>query len=395
MNLKGKRLLLQGASRGNLGLIKTAKSEGVHVIMTGLGGDFPCNSYADKFCYADISDPEAVLRVGMDNKVDGAIICCSDTGLQGVGRCNDQLHLKGITEKAALMSSNKYLMKEKLTNAGVRTARFSKVTHMEDLQNAVAEIGYPLIIKAVDLQGSRGIEIVRDIQDLEKSFSEVMALTRQPYCIVEQFIQGKEFGAQAFVYNGDVLFVLPHGDETFMGKTAVPVGHYMPYEMSSALLSDCQLQVRKAIEALGFDNCAVNVDFIEKDGLPYIIELTGRVGANCLPELTSNYFGINYYEMILQTALGGDPRPIFAVRKEPAATLARMVKSSQTGLVQSISLPNVADVDIHMFIHKGSQVRSFTNCNDAVGEVIVKGNTLEECEKKIGQIMDQIKIEVI
>lgn len=37
-DFKGKKLLLQGASRGNLGLIKTAKAHGVYVVMTGLGG---------------------------------------------------------------------------------------------------------------------------------------------------------------------------------------------------------------------------------------------------------------------------------------------------------------------------------------------------------------------
>ena len=114
MDLKGKKLLLQGASRGNLGFVKTAKQHGVNIIMTGLGGDFPCNPYADKFCKADISDPDAVLKVAQEEKVDGAIICCSDTGLQAVGRCNDVLGLAGITEKAATESANKLLMKEKL-----------------------------------------------------------------------------------------------------------------------------------------------------------------------------------------------------------------------------------------------------------------------------------------
>ena len=81
MNVSGKKLLLQGASRGNLGFIKTAKQHGVYIVMTGMGGDFPCNPYADKFCYADISDPDAVLKVAQQEHVDGAIICCSDTGL--------------------------------------------------------------------------------------------------------------------------------------------------------------------------------------------------------------------------------------------------------------------------------------------------------------------------
>lgn len=390
--LTNKRLLLQGASRGNLGLIKTAKQHGVYVVMTGLGGDFPCNPYADKFCYADISNPDAVLKVALDEKVDGAIICCSDTGLKAVGRCNDTMGLTGLSEKSADESSNKFLMKERLVDADVRTAQFCRVHNKEELSNAVESIGFPVIIKAVDLQGSRGINIVKDTSTLLSAFHDTMSLTKKDFCIVEEFIVGTEFGAQSFIYNGEVLFVLPHGDETIMCKTAVPIGHYMPYPISEELYHDTCLQVKKAIKALNFNNCAVNVDLIEKDGKAYIIELTGRVGANCLPELTSNYFGINYYEMILATCLGESPLPYFENRKQPCTTLARMIRSDKTGIVKSAVVPEMEDVQIHMFIHEGSEVRAFTNCNDAIGEVIVKGDTLEACEKKIVEFMNNIKI---
>ncbi len=389
------KILVQGAGRGNLGLIKTAIAHDVFTIVTGMGGDYPCIPLADVNCYADISDPEAVLKVAKEQKVDGVIICCSDTGLRAVGRCNDVLHLTGISEEAAIVSSNKFLMKEKLQANGVRTAAFFKVSTEEELQHAVQNIGFPVIIKATDLQGSRGIAIVRDEETLLSSFHDVMSLTRQSYCIVEEFLEGKEYGAQSFVYDNEVLFVLPHGDETIMCKTAVPIGHYMPYEMDASLYEDTCNQVKSAIKALGLNNCAVNVDLIEKDGKAYIIELTGRVGANCLPELVSNYFGINYYEMILRTALGYSPMPIFETRREPCATLARMIRSDRTGVVDFISVPEIENAEIHLFVHQGSEVRAFTNSNDAIGEAIVSASSLSSCEKIMQEVIRNIKIDLL
>jgi len=394
-SIKGKSLLVQGAGRSNLGLVKTAKQLGVKTVITGMGGDYPCTPLADVNCYADISDPEAVLKVAKEQKVDGVIICCSDTGLRAVGRCNDVLHLTGISEEAAIVSSNKFLMKEKLQANGVRTAAFFKVSTEEELQHAVQNIGFPVIIKATDLQGSRGIAIVRKEETLLSSFHEVMSLTRQSYCIVEEFLEGKEYGAQSFVYNNEVLFVLPHGDETIMCKTAVPVGHYMPYEMDAALYGDTCKQVKNAIKALGLNNCAVNVDLIEKDGKAYIIELTGRVGANCLPELVSNYFGINYYEMILRTALGNSPLTVFEQRKAPCATLARMLRSEKSGVIKSIRVPSKNNLEIRLFIDEGAAIRAFSNSNDAIGEIIVKGASMEECEKMINDVIGLIHIEII
>ena len=301
--------------------------------------------------------------------------------------------LAGITERAAVVSANKFLMKEALMSAGVRTAKYIKVCQATELEMAIKNIGFPMIVKATDLQGSRGISIVHEKSQLLKAYQDTMSLTKKDYCIIEQFIEGREYGAQAFVYHDEILFVLPHGDETIMCKTAVPVGHYMPYEISEELYADTQKQVTNAIMALGINNCAVNVDLIEKDGKAYIIELTGRVGANSLPELTSNYWGINYYEMILAACLGENPKEVFNQHKEPSTTMARMIKSERSGICKSVSYKEENDVQIHLFIHKGSEVRVFTNSNDAVGEIIVRGQNMDACEKLLNSARSKVIIE--
>lgn len=91
----------------------------------------------------------------------------------------------------------------------------------------------------------------------------------------------------------EVLFVMPHGDETYMSHTAVPVGHYVPLDCDEDVYKQTEIAVKSAIKALGLNNCAVNVDLILRDNKVYVIELTGRVGANCLPELVEINFGIS------------------------------------------------------------------------------------------------------
>lgn len=393
MSVNGKKLLIQGAGRGHLGLVKTAKSMGVYTIVTGMGDNYPCIPLADKNSFADIANPEAILEVAIREKVDGIVICCSDTGLRAVGRCCDVLNLVGIREESANYSSNKLLMKEKLVENRVQTALYYKIFNIGDLQAVVNMLCYPVIIKAIDLQGSRGIYIVKKQEELALAFESVMAQTKKDYCIVEEFIEGREFGAQAFVYENEILFILPHGDDTIMCQTAVPVGHYMPYEMNEILYQDVIKQATNAIHALGLNNCAVNIDFIERDNRAYVIELTGRAGANCLPELTSNYLGINYYEMIILMALGENPKELFVQKKkEPLATMAKMLFSQKSGIIKEIKIPQIEDGIVNLFVGKDDVVRSFTNSNDAIGEIIVKGKTLKECQVKIDEVESQIVI---
>lgn len=284
-------------------------------------------------------------------------------------------------------------MKEKLVANGVRTARFMNIHSKAELNDAVKSLEFPVIVKATDLQGSRGICIVREEDKLKSAYEEVMSLTHKDFCIVEEFIEGTEFGAQAFVYKGEVLFVLPHGDETVMCKTAVPVGHYMPYAMSDALAADVDLQARKAIAALGLDNCAVNIDFISSDDQAYIIELTGRGGANGLTDITGEYFGINYYKMMVVTALGGDPREIFSKKlSTPRASVSKMLTSDRSGIAKSVSIPTLPDTEITMFVQAGDEIRAFTNSNDDTGQIVVSGVDLDECNSKIEEAMNLIKI---
>lgn len=389
-----KKLLINGAGRGNLGLIKAAKKLGAYTIVTGQAG--PCLALADK-TYPEVhpGHPEEVLVVAKKEQIDGAAITCNDMGLESVGRCCDVLHLHGLSEEVAKCAANKLLMKEKLVNAGVRTAKFKLIYTLNELQKASAELEFPVIVKATDLQGSRGICIVRDAGKLQVAYNEVMSLTHKDFCIVEEFIEGSEFGAQAFVYQGDVLFVLPHGDETMMCKTAVPVGHFMPYAMSELLAADVDLQARKAITALGLDNCAVNIDFISRGENAYIIELTGRGGANGLTDITGKYYGIDYYEMMVVTALGGDPRTVFERRfAAPRASISKMLTSEKSGIVKNLMVPSLHDTEITMFVGAGDEVRSFTNSNDDIGQIVVWGKDLEECNRTLDQAISSIKVEL-
>ena len=389
-----KRLLINGAGRGNLGLMKAAKKLGVYTVVTGQAG--PCLALAEK-TYPEVhpGHPDEVLRVAEAEHVDGAAITCNDMGLESVGRCCDVLQLQGIKEEVAKCAANKLFMKEKLVNAGVRTAKFRLIHIFGELQEAVSELEFPVIVKATDLQGSRGICIVKEAPSLNSAFQEVMSLTHKDFCIVEEFIEGEEFGAQSFVYNGEVLFVLPHGDETVMCKTAVPVGHYVPYEMNVRLSEDVELQARNAIAALGLDNCAVNIDFIAKEDKAYIIELTGRGGANGLTDIVGEYYGIDYYEMMVVMALGGDPRVVFEKRlKTPRAAISKMLTSQLSGTVKNLSIPTLPDTEITMFIETGSEVCAFTNSNDDIGQVVVSGENLAECQSKIEEAVSTISVEL-
>lgn len=398
MEFNEKRLMILGAGRGQVSLIKTAKAMGMTTIVGTLpNNNLPGISLADEVCYMDISNPEEVLYKAKDCNLDGITTCCLDTGVNSVGMVSEHLGLYGLSEYSARLCSNKLNMKTILIDNGVNTAKFFKIENIDELNIALDNLNLPVIIKATDLQGSRGIYISRTREEAVKGFELSIEETKKDYCIVEEYIEGWEFGAQSFVYNGEILFVLPHGDNTFMSHTAVPVGHYVPLDCKEELISQAINQSKLAINALGLNNCAVNIDLIAKDGVIYVIELTGRVGANCLPELVSINYGINYYEMIAALAIGENPRQIFENKAiEQQAGLAKMIISEEkSGILKNISYEGVNDPDIFeitFFKEIGDEIHKFENSNDCIGQIIVKGIDMEACEQKVKEVLSNIKI---
>lgn len=389
-----KKLMIMGAGIYQVPLIKKAKEMGIYTIAVSIPGNYPGFALADKVIYENTVDYERILEVAKEEQIDGIVTAGTDVAVITIGKVCDELGLPGISFEAAKISSNKILMKRKYEEYGVRTARFREIGLDEDFKEKIADLNFPLIFKAVDSSGSRGITRVNSEAECEDALKAVKSVTRTDHYIVEEFIEGKEFGAQAFVQNGKLKFALPHGDYVFQGDTGVPIGHFAPYELSEEVIADAEEQLEKAIQAMGLNNCAINADFILKDDKTYVLELGGRSGATCLAELVSIYYGFDYYEKLIRAALGED---VEFPQDQAVPNASMLLRSDRDGVIRSITNSNVEDPDICeiQFDYKvGDEVKKFHVGPHRIGHVITKGETLEKAVEKLQEAMNHIEIVV-
>ena len=389
-----KKLMIMGAGIYQVPLIETARKMGIYTIAVSIPGNYPGFAIADEVCHINTVDYDAVLKVAREKEIDGIVTAGTDVAVITIGKVCDAMGLKGISFEGAMNAVDKMLMKNCYEEAGIRTARFRKVGFDQDAVEAIRDFEYPLIVKTVDSSGSRGITRVNEEADLDEAIASARAVTRKDYYIIEEFIEGMEFGAQAFIYDGELKFVLPHGDYVFMGDTGVPVGHYAPFELTPEQLEDVYLQTEKAARAMKMDNCAINADFIMKDGKTYVLELGGRSGATCLAELVSIYYGFDYYEKIIQAALGEEPDfPLTG----SVPNASKLLMSDRDGVIKSIVDNNHNDPDIYevMFDYTvGDQVHKFKVGPHRIGHVITKGATLDEAVRTLDRALSNIIITV-
>lgn len=390
-----RKIMVVGAGRGQVGLIKAAKDLGYSTAVVSIPGNYPGFELADEVFHIDIKDPEAVAEKAKEIGIDGIVTACMDAGLSAVGQTCDEMGLCGISRKVAEISANKLLMKDKFIEEGVQTAAYVKVSNKDSLVKETDKLNMPLITKAVDLGGSRGINVVLEEDELADCFRRTMEATSKDYCIVEEYIDGYECSATAMMADGEILFVLPTGDVRYGENEEFPIGHYVPFESDGDIDRQIVEQVALAAKAIGLDNCAVNADLMIKDGKVYIIELTGRLGANCIPELTSTYYGVDIHKVIVETAVGNfeSVRELVKDMTDKIPCLGQMIISETDGLLESMELPDSSEeniVQIWPFVKAGEQIHKYANPKDCLGQIVVKGKSVEECRTAMDKVMKKI-----
>lgn len=391
-----KKVLILGAGVYQTPLIKKAKQMGLYTIVASIPGNYPGFKEADKILYIDTTNKEDILLAAQEERIDAICTTGTDVAIETLGYVCDQMGLCGLSYQAAQLASNKRLMKSAFEAHGVRTARFRTVKmDGSDLLENIANLRPPLIFKAVDTSGSRGIMIAAQPSEYELALKHASSATKLDYIIIEEFLEGSEFGAQALVHDGKIIFILPHGDYVYIGDTGVPIGHYAPYMITETMMLDVKSQLEKAVAALGLDNCAINADFIFYDNESYVLEIGARAGATCLVELVGIYYGTDYYEELIKNSLG-EPI-IWNIMDHPIPNASFLLYSDVAGIIESQDNFNSPDddiVDVSFDYNIGDSIRKFKTGPDRIGQIITKGKTLKEAQQLLQKAVDHIEIAV-
>lgn len=380
------QVLILGASIYQVPLIRKAHEMGLRVIAASIRGNYPGFKIADEVWYIDTTDVEGIMRAARNAGIDGILTTGTDVAVKSIGHTCDALGLPGISERAARFVTDKTLMKQAFKAGGVNTSPFHIVSTIREAIAAAESIGYPVMVKACDVSGSRGISKVNSQYEISTAFEAAMRATRKDYVIVEGFVSGYEIGVSAFVSGGELLLFAPH--KKFVrriGPVTVPEGHAFPFECTDEVYAEVRHQLELAIAATGVDNCAVNGDFmICDDGSVSVIEIGGRCGATCIPELISIHFGIDYYAMMIRAALG---QPVEAPEGGTVPCMAKLLFSPVEGVVTDIDEAGLdalraehPEATILLDVEKGDFIRKTCDGTDRWGHVIMQTASEEELD---------------
>ena len=74
--------------------------------------------------------------------------------------------------------------------------------HLAHARLAEIERGANLVIKPVDSRGSRGVQRIADVTDLNKAFTLAMSHSPTQRVMAEQYLSGPQVSTESVVVNG-------------------------------------------------------------------------------------------------------------------------------------------------------------------------------------------------
>ena len=403
---KQQSILILGAGIYQVPLIRAAKRRGLRTVVASTPGNYPGFSEADKVYYTDTVDREGILRVAREEGVSAVTTTGTDVAVASIGYVCRRLGLPGIGEEAARILTDKARMKEAFARGGVTTAPFRVVRAIEEARTAAEELGLPVMLKIVDKSGSRGITKISALSELPAAWDYACAATAADHFVVERFVEGKEFGIDAFVQNGKLLLMLPHDKYVYhSAHTGIPIGHYCPMPCTETALANMRAETEKILRCTGMDNCAINIDaFLLPDGRVSIIEAAGRCGATGIPEVISGYTGRNYYDCILDNALGLPVAPFELKGGRPTASM--LLYSGETGILKEIRYRFAgkdycnADADVpglgrvELSFGPGDEIDAFRNGTDRIGMAVFSADTVAAVKTAVADFRESLQVTV-
>lgn len=386
-------VLVLGAVRDEMPLVRAFQKRGYKVVVAGKGSQYPCCAIAELFYDVDLKDKETLLEIARKERVCAVATNIVSIAVSSAAWLAQQLDLPGIGYEVAMRFTNKFEMRRIAGAAGVGCPAYAAVTSLEDALEFAAKHGYPLVMKPVDGNSSRGVFKVDSDRDVIGNFAECMGeALADKQVLVEGFVDGREyivdgFSSNGVCYNTDVAYKehFKAGDKFISKAVVIQDADHCTTDIERRLLS----AHKKTVEALGLPFGPTHGEYIycEDDDRVYLVEVAARGGgirlsSDMIPLAT----GLPINDYVAECSLGIDPLRGKAprLRKGSAAWFAFQLPegtvSSIAGVPECLGREDVAFFDLDG-LEIGAKTRLLKDDGGKYGPLVAFGQTRDDCYK--------------
>lgn len=337
-----------------------------------------------------------------------AVIAVDDPGTLLAARAAEELLLPGNSAAAVLGTRDKSILRERLAAGGLPSPAWRVLRFDGDLAAAAAEIEYPVVVKPLGLNGSRGVIRADDAASFLRAAERLLLLLAVPHVraecadsadrfMAEGFIGGEEVAVEGLLRGGE-LFPLAIFDKPYPldGPYFEETIYVTPSRLPEAAQDGVIASVREAAAALGLTDGPVHAELrVNGEGVWPLDVAARTIGGKCARTLSFGS-GMSLEEIVLRHATG---QPLETLNRERQAAGVMMMPIAGKGRLRAIrgidearAVPGIVDIELEA--RPGDDLIPLPESANYPGFIFAKTETPSEAESALREAWQRITFDV-
>lgn len=393
--MEKKKILVLNGSFCEKPIIEKAKEMGYYVVSTGNDPKLIGHRFSDEYIPCDYSDRKAILKLVKDNGIEGIVSCANDFGVLTAAYVAEQMGWRGhdsyaVSELLHHKDKFKQYCYERQIPSPQSISFEAKETALEYCQSCE----YPVIVKANDLTGGKGICRANNFTEAAEAIENAFSMSRDKHILVEPYLVGSQGTFFAFLVNQEIVVTASCRCYSQKNPYLIQAETYpaIGVEKISAELQKITLDMA---EDLNLADGIFALQFIECNEKPYVIEMMRRSFGNEALLLCDMTTGFPWEEAYIKASLGLDCTDMKAAEPPMKYCGHFGVMADCNGVVKSYKIPQ--EIEKHLFkklemVQPGERINHYLN--ERIAYLYYRYDDIEEMNQNVVHFNEMIEIEM-
>lgn len=214
---------------------------------------------------------------------------------------------KPYSYEASLNVTDKVRMKRIMVENGVPTARHYEISSLKEFEKN--KLRYPIIVKPADANSSKGVRRINaDEVNAEQFIQDALTISRNGRAIVEEFIVGREIGADCMIVNHKAHVIMTRERRKINKNNCDAIqqiyGSYWPANLTENNIEQLRQIAEKIAEAFSIDNTPLMMQTILANDSFSVIEFGARIGGGDNYQIIEELTGYDIIQNSIRSYLG-------------------------------------------------------------------------------------------
>lgn len=387
-----KALVLAGGFP-QIALIQELKQRGYTVVLADWNENPVARKYADIYYQASTLDVESITEIAQKEEVKFLITACTDQALLTVAKVSEFLGLPCyIDYQTALNVTNKAYMKKVFCEKDIPTARHIIV---DDIRQVPENVEFPLIVKPVDCNSSKGVAKVTNREELDMAISQAVIYSRTNTAVVEKFIAGVEISVDIYVENGKAHVLCVSNNDKIADKDKFIIFRgRCPAKEAMSVRDKIEQVAQKIADAFGLINSPMLIQLITDGTEISVLEFSARTGGGTKYLRIKRLTGFDVIKAVVDLTEGKLPHVEKFFDNKYLADEFIYCKPGKFDRLEGFEelLEQGIISDYYLFKCKGAEFEKVESSGDRVGGFTIIADTYEHLKEKHRTVAEKIKV---